>query len=274
MLAIPVSLRRRRWYYRQFGRHLRSSQVVTFTDKVNWRILHDRRALLRGTCDKLWMKDHALRTAPGLVRVPETYWSGTDITELAAVDLPGRWVLKPNHSTKLVVLGEGRPDLDELGRLTKGWLEEDLASRTGEWAYRLARPLLLVEEFIGEPGQTPLDYKVYVLDGVPRLVQVHSGRFGEHRSRVYTPEWEPRDWSGGYPFGPDVPRPERLTDMLTAAAALAAGFDMLRVDFYEHEGVLWFGELTPYPGSGLVQVDPAMDEELGRWWHLPGRTTG
>ena len=54
-----------------------------------------------------------------------------------------------------------------------------------------------------------------------------------------------------------------------AAKAIAAGFDMLRVDFYEHDGVLWFGELTPYPGSGLAVVDPAMDAALGERWTLP-----
>ena len=272
--AIPMSLRRRRWYYRAFGRRLSLRRPATFMAKVNWRIVHDRRALLQGTCDKLWMKDHALRTAPGLVRVPETYWSGTDIAELAEVDLPERWVLKPNHSTRLVILGVGRPDVAELARLTQGWLEEDLAARTGEWAYGSARRLLLVEELIGEPGETPPDYKVYVFDGVPRLVQVHTGRFGEPRVRAYAPDWEPLDWHGGLPMGPDMPRPRCLEEMVKAATAMAEGYDMLRVDFYEHDGVLWFGELTPYPGSGLVQIDPVMDQELGRWWHLPDTVAG
>jgi len=110
------------------------------------------------------------------------------------------------------VLGEGPPDLDELGRLTTGWLEEDLAARTGEWAYGSARPLLLAEEFVGEPGQAPLDYKVCVFTASPR-------------------------WS-------------RCTT--AASTSTRAGS-------------------APRTGS---QVDPAMDAGLGRWWHLPGRTTG
>lgn len=266
---LPVSVRRLYWYHRRFGRLMPLVRPSTFTDKVNWRILRDRRPLLEGTCDKLWMKEHAARRAPGLVRVPQTYWAGTDLAELARVDLPQRWVLKPNHSTGKVVLGEGPADVAELARQTEGWLAEDLSRRTGEWAYRTARPVLLVEEFIGEPGQTPDDLKVYVFDGVPRLVQVHSSRFEGHRSRVYTPSWSPRPWLAGYPAGPDAPRPVRLEEMLEAAGALAEGFDMLRVDFYEHEGVLWFGETTPYPGSGMIDVDPEMDDELGRWWSLP-----
>ncbi|MFC3687175.1 ATP-grasp fold amidoligase family protein [Aquipuribacter hungaricus] len=267
--VVPVGVRRRVWYRRRFGRTFRSRAAVTFNDKVTWRILHDRRPLLEGTCDKLQMKEQAARLAGDLVRVPRTLWSGTDVAGLAGVGLPEHWVLKPNHSTQLVHMGHGRPDVDALRRTTAGWVEEDLAARTGEWAYRSARPLLLVEELVGEPGATPPDFKVFVYDGVPRLVLVHSGRSTDHRGRVYTPSWEPRPWAAGLPLGPDVPRPQRLDDMLAAAAALADGFDMLRVDFYEHDGVLWFGELTPYPGSGLVEMDRELDEELGRWWRLP-----
>jgi hypothetical protein len=197
-----VGVRRRRWYRRKYGRRFRSGAAETFNDKVNWRILHDRRALLLGTCDKLSMKDHATRVASDLVQVPQTLWAGTDIRELAGLELPERWVLKPNHSTKLVILGEGRPDLDELHRATAGWLGEDLAARTGEWAYRGARPLLLVEEFVGAPGVVPDDYKFYVFDGVVRLVQVHTARFVEHQCRVYTTDWEPLTWWTGYPPGP------------------------------------------------------------------------
>ncbi len=271
--SVPVGLRRRLWYRKKFGRRLRTRTPETFTDKVNWRILKDRRPVLLGTCDKLWMKEHASSVAPGLVRVPRTYWSGTDLAELASVDLPERWVLKPNHTSKLVHLGEGPPDLEHLRALTAGWLEQDLASRTGEWAYSTARPLLLVEEFIGDGlDDVPADYKLYVFDGVPRLFQVHSNRFVEHESRVYTTDWEPLPWDTGYPPGPALPRPQRADGMLAAAAALAQGFDMMRVDLYEHDGVLWFGELTPYPGSGLIALDPEMDRALGGWWQLPSTT--
>lgn len=270
---VPVGLRRRRWYRRTFGRRFRAGAVETFSDKVNWRILKDRRALLLGTCDKLWMKEHAEKVAPGLVRVPRTLWTGTDVAGLASVELPGRWVLKPNHSSKLVHLGEGVPDVEQLRALTAGWLEQDLASRTGEWAYSTARPLLLVEEFVGDGrDEVPVDYKVYVFDGVPRLFQTHSNRFVGHESRAYTPAWEPLPWHTGYPAGPVLPRPERAEEMLEAASVLARDFDMMRVDFYEHGGEVWFGELTPYPGSGLIVLDPEMDAQLGQWWRLPATT--
>jgi len=268
--AVPFSVRRRLRYYRRFGRRLSLRHPRRFSEKVTWRILYDRRDLLLGTCDKLQMKEHAQRTAGDLVRVPRTYWHGTDVGELADVDLPARWVLKPNHRTGLVLFGEGRADAADLRLRTRGWTDAAHWRITREWAYSDAAPELVVEEFIGT-GEAPADYKVFVFDGVPRMVQVHTSRFGRHESRQYTPEWEPITWSAGYPAGPDVARPQRLVEMLGAASAMAAGFDMLRVDFYEIDGVLWFGERTPYPGAGLVRWELPLDELMGNWWTLPSR---
>jgi hypothetical protein len=57
--------------------------------------------------------------------------------------------------------------------------------------------------------------------------------------------------------------------MLEAASLVATGFDMLRVDFYEQDGVLWFGELTPYPGAGTRRIERELDVLQGSWWTLP-----
>jgi hypothetical protein len=268
LLPLPA---RRAVYFRQIhGRRPPLLAPRTFTEKVNWRISFDRRPLLVPTCDKLAMKQHALRAAAGLARVPRTCWSGTDVAELSGVALPERWVLKPNHSCRRVLVGTGPADPCRLARDTAGWAAERYDRNSGEWAYRRARPGLLVEEFVGDPGGVPVDLKVLTFHGSPRLVEVHSGRGADHRVRLYTPDWEPLPWTEGYARGPAVSRPAVLSPMLEASAALAAGFDMLRVDWYEHQGTLWFGELTPYPGAGLSALEPELDGLLGSWWTRPG----
>jgi hypothetical protein len=265
------ALRRSLLYRRHHGRPARLLDPRTFTEKVNWRVLRDRRELLAVTCDKLAAKEQAARLAPGLVRVPRTLWVGTDVTGLAEVDLPERWVLKPNHSCRRVLVGRGRPDVADLAARTAGWVAERYWRKSEEWAYRRARPCLLAEEFVGTPDARPTDLKVLVLDGLPRLVEVHTGRGAEHGLRLYDVDWTPLPWTYGYRPGPHAPRPERLADLLQAATVLAAGFDMLRVDLYEQRGELWFGELTPYPGAGLTRIEPDLDALLGSWWTLPRR---
>jgi len=258
--------------YRQVtGRFPPLLRPRTFNEKLNWRICFDRRGLLAHTCDKLAMKEHARRLAPAGLRVPRTLWAGTDVAELTRVELPAHWVLKPNHSCRRVFVGAGRADAADLAVRTEGWVAERYWRQSEEWAYRRARPGLLAEEFVGVPGEVPVDLKVLVLDGVPRVVEVHTDRGEGHRARFLTPEWQPLPWTAGYRPGPEPARPERLADMLAAAAALAEGYDMLRVDFYEHAGELWFGELTAYPGAGWSRLEPELDALLGSWWTLPGR---
>ena len=243
---------------------------VTFTEKVNWRVVHDRRPLIGQLGDKLAMKAYAARVLPAL-RVPRVLWAGTDVAELARVELPERWVLKPNHGTMRVHVGAGHPDVAELTRVTAGWLDEPLFRDRGEWVYSQARRLLVVEEYLGS-GEPPADHKFLVFGGRVELVQVDTGRFGSHRRRLYTPDWTPVDVREAVEPGPVTPPPATLAEMTEVAEALGAGFDFVRVDLYDVDGEVWFGELTPYPGGGLDRFDPVLDRVLGAYWQLPPRS--
>lgn len=243
----------------------------TLNEKLNWRILNDRRPLLEWTCDKLAMKDHA-RNCRGL-RIPRTLWAGTDLQELASATLPEHWVLKPNHRTGLIYFGHGRPDIAQLSELTAKWLHPVEAEKFGEWAYSKARPMFLAEEIIGTPGSPPRDYKFLVFDGDIAVVEVDAGRYSVHQLRYYLPDWSPLEVQAGvYPLTPLEPAPASLDRMLAAAAELGSGFDFMRIDLYNIGREVYFGEFTPYPASGLVPFFPfSFDVELGARWTLPQR---
>jgi hypothetical protein len=268
---LPVSVRRRWFYLRVHGRWLRLHRPVRFSEKVNWRIARDDRAVLAGTCDKLAMKVFARQCCGDLpLRVPLTYWSGTDIGQLAAVELPARWVIKPNHRSGLVLLGGGAPDIPELRAQTRGWLHEVNWSLLGEWAYRDAQRAILVEEWIGAAEATPTDYKVFVFHGEPRIVQVDENRHADLKRRFYTADWTPLPTISGSPPAPAREAPPELGSLLAIAARLGRAFDYMRVDLYIAGSEIWFGELTPYPGGGLVPFRPAdLDVTMGGWWQLP-----
>jgi hypothetical protein len=72
--------------------------------------------------------------------------------------------------------------------------------------------------------------------------------------------------------GPVTPPPACLAEMIEVAEALGAAFDFIRVDLYDVDGEVWFGELTPYPGGGLDPFDPALNRLLGASWQLPPRS--
>lgn len=270
LVRLPPALGRRWLFLRVHHRWPRLSSPRTFSEKVNWRILNDRRPLLAWTCDKLAMKEHASSSGADVV-VPRTLWKGGDVRELAEVDLPTHWVLKPSHRSGLVHFGDARTDLGRLRRRTEHWLADVQHGVLGEWAYGQARPCLFVEELVGSPQAPPPDYKVFVFAGEPLLVQVDLDRFSGHRRSLYDPQWRRVDARLGYPDGGPVPRPAGLSRLLDVARTLGADFDFVRIDLYlaGETGVV-FGEYTPYPGSGLERFDPrSFDAWLGAQWKLP-----
>src|SRR5258707_478012 len=103
---LPTGASRRALFASTHRRMPHFRKPLTFSDKVNWRILNDRRPLLEWTCDKLAMKEHA-RHVPGL-HIPDTLWAGTDLRELTSARLPEHWILKPDHRTGLVYFGHGQ----------------------------------------------------------------------------------------------------------------------------------------------------------------------
>jgi hypothetical protein len=271
--ALPLSVRRRWWFWQAYRRRLDLRDPVTFAEKMNWRIVHDRRELLATTCDKMVSKELALAQCDGLpLRVPATYWSGTDLTELASVDLPDSWILKPNHRSGLVLFGSGRPDPAELREQTRGWLDEWQWSMRGEWAYRFAQRAIVVEERIGGGGPLPADYKMYVFDGEPAFIQVIAGRLETQTQRFYTVDWEPLPYESNSPVGPVQPRPPELEQLLEIAARIGQPFDFMRVDLYLAAGEVWFGELATYSHGGYrASPTPGVEELLGSLWRLPAR---
>ena len=267
--ALPAETYRSLKFLRTHKR-LPRRKPKTFSEKINWRILNDRRALLSWTGDKLAMKERA--TAYGGVRVPRTLWTGTDVRELVAVSLPERWVLKPNGSSGAVHFGKhriSRPEADALAEQTEYWLDAADVTHRREWIYSQARRVFLSEQCIGS-GQTLTDFKFFVFNGEPRLVQVDTDRFNDHRRAMYDVEWMPVPVRYAFPASAPIARPERLDQMLKIAADLGREFDFIRIDLYDVDGEVWFGEFTPYPASGLAPIEPRSYDELwGSWWQLP-----
>lgn len=271
--VLPGALQRHYLHWVGTGRWGDFSSPRTFNEKINWRILHDRRRTIADACDKLRMKETARRLVPdeGRLRIPRTIWAGTD-PDRAPVDAGEPWIMKPNHSSG-EVLHSDEADASEPERC-RDWLVSKPGRQLGEWGYQVARPLLLMEELIpSEDGRSPDDYKFFVFDGVPRLVQVNRGRFSADASVVfYDPEGGVLPLRSARTPAPRADAEELPTSwsaMVALAAELAANWDFMRVDLYSVGGQVWFGEYSPYPGGGVTRYQPSSwDRRIGDWWRI------
>ncbi|MBO0678313.1 hypothetical protein JRC04_12650 [Mycolicibacterium sp. S2-37] len=272
--ALPVPMLRQLYHLVMIHKPGNFRDPRSFNEKVNWRILYDRRDRIIAVCDKLRMKELARAAHPGSqLRIPETYWHGTDLRTAPDLAKLPPWVLKPNHSSGQVIFGsDPRTDVESLLEQTQDWWKRTPVE-LGEWGYGEARPLLLLEQRIPtSDGAVPADYKFFVFDGRVELVQVNRSRHGAQSATFLDTDWNrlPVRWR----IRPvaDEPRPPELDAMLDIASTLGAGWDFIRVDLYAVDGEVWFGEYTPYPGGGLLRYKPPQfDVEMGAHWQLPTR---
>ena len=230
-----------------------------FTEWVQHRKLHDRDSAFALLTDKMHSKDYAAERI-GSDKVPRTLWSGTVLPERSPCDYP--LVVKSNHGSNQYRIVRDDADWQEARRASRGWLKP-YGRWLDEWHYGAARRLIMIEPMLGGEGASlPVDYKVYVFGGRAVIVQAHVGRGMSHRWTQFDREWQPLSDDAV-----DLEAPEHLAEMLEAAEQLAAGHDFLRVDFYDVDGQLWFGEFCLYPGSGLDPFSPdSLDFYLGDLW--------
>ena len=285
---LPVALRRHLLFFRSFRQWGNFRRPTGYSEKLNWRAINDRRALIAFTCDKLAAKEfvrHVAASNHSKVKIPETLWVGTDLAELEtlAARLPARWVLKPNHGCGQVRLMDAVAQPIDWGRLkaeTRHWIHVSDEYRVrGHWAYGQARRLLIAEERIGKGEHAPDDLKIEAYNGEPAFTFWTTGRSkGAVRYSNLKMDGTRLIWGHPAEESADTPIPLEDLDEATRAAALqltravAALFDHVRVDGYAVDGEYWFGELTAYPAAGLGAISAATDAWLGGLWQLPNVT--
>lgn len=246
-------------YRLRHGRWPDLDRPQSFNEWVQWRKLkgEHRLALL---CDKLYAKTLVAERCGAEYCVP-TLWAGTTLPDLPPGNFP--MMVKANHGCRQFKVVRGMHDWPAARRLARHWVDRTYGEWLDEHCYRAARRLVLVEPFLGDGDRLPEDYKVFVFGGRAAIIQHHVER-GTRRHR-----WTQFDQSWTRVGGAisAAPAPVTLAAMTKAAEHLAADVDFLRVDFYEVNGRLWFGEFCLFPGSGLAPIEPVtLDRQLGRLW--------
>lgn len=244
------------------------------TEKIWARMLHDRSEQLTIFSDKLLVRNYVAAKVGASCLLP-ILWSGIDPEKIIFNQLPMKYVIKATHgcSYNIIVHDNMAVNVDEIKQTLRKWLAQNYCDDYGlgiEWGYKNVKPNIIIEKFIGEGDEEPVDYKFYCFSGQVKLVTVHFDRFKGHKTKAFDRESRPSAFRYHFPMydGP-FQMPPNYAEMVSLAESLSEGIEFIRVDLYTQGNKIYFGELTPYPGGISTRFLPtSIDCDLGEKWKM------
>ena len=267
----------RRLFKARFGFELDLDNPQTFNEKLQWLKLYDRKPEYTTMVDKYaakqWVAD----------RVGEEYiiptlgvWENFD--EIDFDSLPEQFVLKCTHDSGGVVIVRDKSQFDKKSARKKlnKCLRRNFYYKGREWPYKNVLPRIIAEQYMEDSATKTLnDYKLQCFAGKFDNIFVAEGRYSERGVRYH---YFDREWNY-LPYCPydDINiselnnlRPKCYEEMISIAERLSKGLPELRVDLYEINGRVCFGEMTFYSQAGFdTDITPEADRTLGRKLVLP-----
>lgn len=249
-------------------------QPITFSEKLQWMKLNYQNPLMTICADKWEVRDYLKKKGYGallsnIISVHDT------IKDFQVEKLPKNFVVKATHGSgwNLICTDKEKINWFWWKKIMNIWLHNNIFWPGREWPYKSMKPRLIVEEFLTDTSGQLMDYKFFCFNGKVHFVQANKGRDTKnHAQNFYDLDWNI------LPFGKDLePRPDisiepplNLIKMSEIAEDLSKEFPFLRVDFYEVNKKIIFGEMTFYPKSGLPDFTPIeYDAILGDLLVLP-----
>lgn len=262
-------------YFRHFKKFIDFDNPKTFNEKIQWLKLNYRKEEYTNLVDKYRVKQYITKLIGEEYVIPTLgVWKNVDDIDFKS--LPEKFVLKCNNDSGGIVICKNKKDFDEVK--AKSFLKERLKNNGywygREWPYKNVKPCIIAEKYMEDSISKDLkDYKFFCFNGSMEFFDIDIDRFIEHRSNYY-------DRNGNFlPFGktycpPDytkkIEMPKNLDKMIELAETISHNTVLSRIDFYEIDGQVYFGEITFYPGSGFSAfTDEKWDYKLGDMIDLP-----
>jgi hypothetical protein len=264
LLLFPTDVRITFRYFVHF--HKREPNLInpkTFSDKIQaWKLLR-RKSRHSVYSDKLAVRDFIRERCGNLAHIPELYWVGDDLSLAKNAELPGKFVIKPNHTSGDVIIVEDPANFDWDGAIKKSkiWLATDFSFNLGDWVYRWLKPQIFIEEFLGNSdGTVPSDYKFFCFNGIVHFVEVDRGRYRTLTQAFYDTNFNRMPLYYGHrklsrPYEGTAEKPKNFDVMIKIAELLSKGEPFLRIDMYDGDKPI-MGEIGVHPHSGMASFDP------------------
>ena len=262
-------------YFKHFRRFINFNNPKTFHEKIQWLKLNYRNEEYTKLVDKYRVKQYITKLIGEEYVIPTLgVWNNVDDIDFKS--LPEKFVLKCNNDSGGIVICKNKKDFDEAK--AKSFLKERLKNNGywygREWPYKNVKPCIIAEKYMEDSISKDIkDYKFFCFNGSMEFFDIDIDRFIEHRANYY-------DRNGNFlPFGktycpPDytkkIEMPKNLDKMIELAETISHNTVLSRIDFYEIDGQVYFGEITFYPGSGFSPfTDEKWDYKLGDMIDLP-----
>ncbi len=257
------------------GKELDLDNPQTFNEKLQWLKLYDRKPEYTTMVDKYAVKKYVADIIGEEYIIPTLgVWNHFD--EIDFDKLPNQFVLKCTHDSGGIVIckDKNKLDLKSAKKKIEKCLKRNYYWSSREWPYKDVRPRIIAEKYMEDrQAHELIDYKFMCFNGEVKCSFTCSERFSEDGLKVtfFDKCWNVMPFERHYPASKNPPKkPINYNKMIQFSEQLSKGIPFVRVDFYEINGQLYFGELTFYPGGGFEEFTPEdWDYKIGSWLKLP-----
>ncbi len=238
----------------------------TLNEKILWLKLYDHRPIHTLCADKFTARQY-LKDKFGEQYLIPLLFVTDNWRDMRLENIPDeKCIIKATHSQgdMLIVKDKSSIDVKKLRYNARIWMMRNLYYETQEWQYKDCKPRIVIEKLLQDKeGHIPNDYKLHYINGELQFVYCSVGRETVNKRNIYDANWKPLFFSWVEPFkdastirGEEIEAPATFDDMKRIGAEIAKDFAYVRVDFYDVDGKLYFGEITFHHGSGFDVFKP------------------
>ena len=266
-------------YRLKMGRRLDLQNPQSFTEKLQWLKLYDRQPLYPTLVDKYSVKEYVAKVIGEEYVIPSLgVWDSFDEIDFSI--LGKQFVLKTTHaggSSGVVICKDiSEFDYDGSRKKLQSSLHFDTYWVIREWPYKMVKHRIIAEQLLKCNDGDLKDYKFYCFNGEPKVLLVASNRFTTHNFNYFDMNFNdlPITSCDGPRSTKPIPKPQNFQKMIEIAKSLSTGIPHVRVDLYNVDGKIYFGELTLYDSSGYDNMSSEKwNEQFGKWLTLPDKKT-